>query len=48
MKVDETEDTIIPIKGGKETILIAEDNEGVRRFMREALQAIWLYHTLKQ
>jgi two-component system cell cycle sensor histidine kinase/response regulator CckA len=38
MKVNETEDTAIPIKRGKETILIAEDNEGVRRFMREALQ----------
>ena len=32
-------DTVIPITRGKETILIAEDNEGVRRFMREALQA---------
>jgi two-component system cell cycle sensor histidine kinase/response regulator CckA len=38
LKVDETEDTVIPIKRGKETILIAEDNEGVRRFMREVLQ----------
>jgi two-component system cell cycle sensor histidine kinase/response regulator CckA len=37
-KVDEREDTIIPIKRGKETILIAEDNEGVRHFMREALK----------
>jgi CheY-like chemotaxis protein len=38
MKVDEAGDTVIPATGGKETILIAEDNEGVRRFMREALQ----------
>ncbi len=38
MTIDEAEDTIISITGGKETILIAEDNEGVRRFMREALQ----------
>jgi CheY-like chemotaxis protein len=38
MIVDEAEDTIIPVTGGKETILIAEDNEGVRRYMREALQ----------
>ncbi len=38
MKVNEKEETIIPIIRGKETILIAEDNEGVRRYMREALQ----------
>jgi PAS domain S-box-containing protein len=37
-EVDKMEDKIIPIKRGKETILIAEGNEGVRRFMREALQ----------
>ncbi|MBA4390816.1 MAG: hypothetical protein C0399_07745, partial [Syntrophus sp. (in: bacteria)] len=36
--VDEKEDIITPVTGGKETILIAEDNEGVRHFMREALQ----------
>jgi PAS domain S-box-containing protein len=45
MKVGEAEEGIIPVTGGKETILIAEDNEGVRRFMREVLQkygyAIW-------
>jgi PAS domain S-box-containing protein len=38
VEVDETEDATIPVKRGKETILIAEDNEGVRHFMREALQ----------
>lgn len=37
-KVDEITDTAIPIKRGKETILIAEDNEGVRNFMREVLR----------
>ncbi len=37
-KVGETDDTTIPPIGGTETILIAEDNEGVRRYMREVLQ----------
>ena len=37
-KVSEAENTVIPIKQGKETILVAEDNEGVRRFMVEILQ----------
>ncbi len=38
MKIDKPENIITPITRGKETILIAEDNEGVRRFMREALK----------
>ncbi len=38
MKVDEAEDTSTPITTGNETILIAEDDEEVRLFMREALQ----------
>jgi CheY-like chemotaxis protein len=38
IKVDETENTATLPAGGKETILIAEDNEGVRRYMREVLQ----------
>jgi PAS domain S-box-containing protein len=37
-KIDEESDTEVPV-GGKETILIAEDDEGVRRIMREALEA---------
>ncbi|MDD3847422.1 MAG: PAS domain S-box protein [Syntrophorhabdaceae bacterium] len=36
-KVREEPDTAVPV-GGKETILIAEDDEGVRRIMREALE----------
>ncbi len=36
--VDETHSTPVPIEAGKEKILIAEDDEGVRRFMREALE----------
>ncbi len=38
VKIEEAEDTAVPIERGQETILIAEDNEGARRFMREALQ----------
>ena len=38
MKVHEAGHMVMPATGGKEKILIAEDNEGVRRFMREALQ----------
>ncbi|MCX5817232.1 MAG: PAS domain S-box protein [Proteobacteria bacterium] len=38
MMVDETQDMTTPVTKGKEIILIAEDNEEVRRFMREALQ----------
>ncbi len=37
-KIDETRDVAIAIRKGKETVLIAEDNEDVRRFMREALR----------
>lgn len=37
-KMDKAEDVVISIKRGKETILIAEDNEGVRRFMVEILR----------
>jgi PAS domain S-box-containing protein len=37
-KVDERRDVAVPIKTGKETVLIAEDNEDVRRVMREALR----------
>ncbi len=38
MRVEETEDAIIPIEKGKETILVAEDNEAVRHFMRETFR----------
>jgi len=38
MKANEEQDTTIPITTGNETILIAEDNEEVRHFMREVLQ----------
>ena len=38
MKVNEEPDTNTVIKGGNETVLIAEDDEAVRRFMREALE----------
>ncbi|MBP7528388.1 MAG: response regulator, partial [Syntrophorhabdaceae bacterium] len=36
-RADHEENTIFPVTTGNETILIAEDNEEVRRFMREAL-----------
>jgi len=38
--VDENHDKSTTIKTGKETILIAEDNEDVRTFMSEALQQL--------
>ncbi len=38
MKVNEKQDAATPIESGKETILIAEDDEGVRYFIREALR----------
>jgi PAS domain S-box-containing protein len=37
-KTDHGEETSVPIATGTGTILIAEDNEEVRRFMREALR----------
>lgn len=46
MKVDETQDMIPSLRGGTETILIAEDNDDVRSFMREALQQ-YGYETLE-
>jgi PAS domain S-box-containing protein len=36
-RADREENAIFPVTTGNETILIAEDNEEVRRFMREAL-----------
>ena len=36
--VDQEEQKRVSLKRGKETILIAEDNEGVRHFMRDVLQ----------
>ncbi|MDD3846042.1 MAG: PAS domain S-box protein [Syntrophorhabdaceae bacterium] len=36
--VDEKHDTAMPVTGGKETILIAEDDEEVRHIMRDVLQ----------
>ncbi|HBL23116.1 MAG TPA: hypothetical protein DDZ40_03260 [Deltaproteobacteria bacterium] len=36
-RADHEENAIFPVTTGNETILIAEDNEEVRRFMREAL-----------
>jgi CheY-like chemotaxis protein len=36
--VDQEEQKRVSLKRGKEMILIAEDNEGVRRFMRDLLQ----------
>jgi len=38
MMVDEIQNMTTPVTRGKEIILIAEDNEEVRRFMREALR----------
>jgi two-component system cell cycle sensor histidine kinase/response regulator CckA len=38
MKVNEKQDTAVPIITGNETILIAEDDDEVRRFMQKALQ----------
>ena len=37
-KTDREEEEAVPLSAGTGTILIAEDNEEVRRFMREALQ----------
>jgi len=37
-KVDEKQDVALPITGGKETILIAEDDKEVRSIMRDALR----------
>jgi len=37
-KVDEEQDAAMPVTGGKETILIAEDDEEVRNIMRDVLQ----------
>jgi len=37
-KVETGTDTAVPASGGKETVLIAEDDEGVRRIMREVLE----------
>jgi PAS domain S-box-containing protein len=37
-KVETAIDTAVPVGGGKETILIAEDDEEVRRIMREVLE----------
>jgi two-component system, cell cycle sensor histidine kinase and response regulator CckA len=36
--VDQEEEKAVSVKRGSETVLIAEDNEGVRRFMRDALE----------
>jgi PAS domain S-box-containing protein len=46
MKADEMQDTAPPLQRGKETVLIAEDNEDVRSFMREVLQQ-YGYETLE-
>jgi CheY-like chemotaxis protein len=37
-KIDEEEDTVLPVVKGNETILIAEDDNEVRAFMEEALR----------
>jgi len=37
-KIDEKQDAATPVERGEETVLIAEDDEGVRHFIREALQ----------
>ncbi len=37
-KVETVIDTAVHTEGGKETVLIAEDDEGVRQIMREALE----------
>jgi len=37
-KVETVMDTAVCTEGGKETVLIAEDDEGVRKIMREALE----------
>ncbi len=38
MKVETVVDTAVRTEGGKETVLIAEDDEGVRQIMREAIE----------
>lgn len=38
VKVDEERGKTMPIAGGKETVLIAEDNEEVRHFVQDVLQ----------
>ncbi len=35
---DQEEPKAAPVKGGTETVLVAEDNEGVRHFIRDVLQ----------
>ncbi len=46
MAVDDTQDMGPPLQRGKETILIAEDNEDVRSLMRDVLQQ-YGYETLE-
>ena len=47
MKVNEEQDTAIPVTKGNETILIADDDNAVRDLVREATPNIRLYRTIE-